>query len=226
MFGFGRLPEITKNLIIINAIILLALSLYPNLYNYFSLFYFSNDLFKPWQIITHMFSHAGIGHLFFNMFSLWMFGSVLERVIGPKRYLTFYLLCGLGGAFLYTLTNVFEVYHLSGGKIWITPDIINSLQIPFADKQQLANILYTPMVGASGAIFGVLIGFAFFFPNAELMLIFPPIPMKAKTLVAILIVYELWSGYEQMGNIAHFAHLGGAFFGYFILKSWRRRGIL
>ena len=225
MFGFGNLPEITKNLIIINAIMLLAVTFFPGLYQYVSLYYFSNEMFRPWQIVTHMFTHAGMMHLFFNMFSLFMFGSVLERVLGAKRFLAFYLLTGFGGAFLHQLVNVYQIYHLSG-HLWVNLDMINQLNIPFADKQEIANIFFTPMVGASGAVFGVLIGFAYFFPDTKLMLLFPPIPIKAKVLVTILIVMELWFGYQQQGNIAHFAHLGGALFGYLILKSWKRRGIL
>lgn len=225
MFGFGNLPEITKNLIIINAITLLALTIYPALYEYVSLYYFSNEQFRPWQIVTHMFSHGSFMHLFFNMFSLFMFGSVLENVLGSKRFLTYYLLTGFGGAFLHLLVNVLQVYQLSG-HIWITPELINSLSISGADKWELLKIFATPMVGASGAVFGVLIGFAYFFPNTQLMLIFPPIPIRAKVLVTILILLELYWGYQQQGNIAHFAHLGGALFGYFILKSWKRRGIL
>ena len=226
MFGFGNLPEITKNLIIINAIMLLAVTVSPGLYDYVSLYYFSSEMFRPWQIVTHMFTHAGMMHLFFNMFSLFMFGSVLEGRLGSKRFLIFYLLTGFGGAFLHQLVNVLQVYHLSG-QFWISNlEMINQLPIPFSDKQEIANIFFTPMVGASGAVFGVLIGFAYFFPDTKLMLLFPPIPIKAKVLVAILIVMELWFGYQQQGNIAHFAHLGGALFGYLILKSWKRRGIL
>ena len=173
-----------------------------------------------------MFTHAGMMHLFFNMFSLFMFGSVLEGRLGSKRFLIFYLLTGFGGAFLHQLVNVLQVYHLSG-QFWISNlEMINQLPIPFSDKQEIANIFFTPMVGASGAVFGVLIGFAYFFPDTKLMLLFPPIPIKAKVLVAILIVMELWFGYQQQGNIAHFAHLGGALFGYLILQSWKRKGIL
>ncbi len=226
MFGLNNLPEITKNLIIINGIMFLALVTFPTLYNYFSLFYFSNELFRPWQFVTHMFSHANFMHLLFNMFALWMFGSVLEQVIGAKRFLIFYLITGFGGAFLHLLVNVIEIYTLSG-EFWIPSlDAINALSISYSDKIAIRDIVFTPMVGASGAIFGVLIGFAFFFPNAKLMLIFPPIPVRAKVLVTILIIFELFSGYQRAGNIAHFAHLGGALFGYFILKAWKRRGIL
>lgn len=226
MLGINNLPEVTKNLLIINGIVFLALSVHPVLYEYLSMFYFSNELFKPWQFITHMFSHANFTHLFFNMFSLWMFGSVLEQVLGSKRFLIFYLIAGFGGAFLYLLVNVSEVQTLAG-QIWIPSlDAINALNIPYNDKLMVRDIVFTPMVGASGAVYGVLIGFAYFFPNARLMLIFPPIPVKAKVLVSILIVFELFAGYQRVGNIAHFAHLGGALFGYFILKSWKRRGIL
>jgi len=227
MFGFGNLPEITKNLIIINGVMLLALTVYPDLYGYVSLYYFSNDMFRPWQIVTHMFSHAQIGsmHLFFNMFTLFMFGSVLERVLGPKRFLTLYMLTGFGGAFLHQLVDIIQVYQISG-HVWLTPDLIDHLAIPYSDKLELAKIYATPMVGASGAVFGLLTAFAMLFPNAELMLLFPPIPVRAKILISILIISELIFGYMQMGNIAHFAHLGGALFGYLILKSWKRRRIL
>lgn len=225
MLGFGNLPVVTKNLIIINAIVLLALTLYPQLYEYISLYYFSNEQFKPWQIVTHMFAHGNFTHLFFNMFSLFMFGAVLENVLGSKRFLNYYLLTGFGGAFLHLLVNVIHIYILSG-QIWVTPDIINHLLIPFSDKQEIARIFLTPMVGASGAVFGVLIGFAYFFPDAKLMLIFPPIPIKAKVMVTILILMELWYSYQQEGNIAHFAHLGGALFGYLILRYWKRNGRL
>lgn len=226
MFGFSQLPQITKNLIIINLIVFLALSIHPILYNYLSLYYFSNELFQPWQIVTHMFSHASFMHLFFNMFALWMFGSVLEQVLGPKRFLTFYLITGFGGAILHLLVNITEIYSLSGQISITSLEAINALSISYSDKIIIRDLIFTPMVGASGAIFGVLIGFAFFFPDARLMLIFPPIPIKAKVLVTILIIFELYSGYQRAGNIAHFAHLGGALFGYFILKSWKRRGIL
>ena len=225
MFGFNRLPEITKNLIIINAIMLLATATYPELTYKVALYYFSNENFRPWQLITHMFAHGGFGHLFFNMFTLFMFGSVLERVIGSKRFLNFYLLTGLGGAFLHLLVIVIQVYSLSG-QIWITPDIVQNLAIPFQNKMEVMQLTSVPMLGASGAVFGVLIGFAYLFPNTQLMLIFPPIPMKAKTLVFILIIFELYMGYEQAGNIAHFAHLGGALFGYLILKYWKQKGLL
>lgn len=226
MFGFQQLPQITKNLILINGIVYLALFIHPILYKYLSLYYFSNELFQPWQIVTHMFSHANFMHLFFNMFALWMFGSVLEQVLGPQRFLKFYLLTGFGGAFLHLLVNMSEIYSLSGQLSITSLDAINALGISLADKITIRDIIFTPMVGASGAVFGVLIGFAFFFPDARLMLIFPPIPIKAKVLVTILIIFELYSGYQRAGNIAHFAHLGGAFFGYFVLRSWKRRGIL
>lgn len=227
MFGNTRIPEITKNLLIINAIVCLALNIIPVLQLYLPLSYFSNDLFRPWQLATHMFSHVQFWHLFFNMFSLWMFGSILEQVLGPKRFLAYYLITGFGGAFLYMLVNVLQVYAISGN-VWLTPENISALQghVSYENLETLRNIFMTKMLGASGAVFGILIGFAFFFPDTQLMLIFPPIPVRAKVLVAILIIYELIMGYQQQGNIAHFAHLGGALFGYFILKSWRRRGIL
>jgi rhomboid-like protein len=222
--SFGGLPEITKNLMIVNAIMLLAVTLYPELYKVVSLYYFSNEAFRPWQIVTHMFTHANFLHLFFNMFSLFMFGGVLERLLGPQRFLAYYLMTGFGGAFLHLTVNVLQVYNLSG-EIWLTKEMIYALDIPFADKKELMGIFMTPMVGASGAVFGILTAFGMLFPDARLMLLFPPIPIKAKIFIPIIIALELWNGFTSHGNIAHFAHLGGALFGFFIMKMWRKRHI-
>jgi membrane associated rhomboid family serine protease len=222
--GFSALPEITKNLMIINGIMLLAVVLYPELYQTVSLYYFSNEMFKPWQIVTHMFTHAGFLHLFFNMFALFMFGGVLERMLGPQRFLAFYLFTGFGGAFLHVMVNVLQVYLLSG-EIWLTQEMILGLNISLTEKRELYSIYQTPMVGASGAVFGILTAFGVLFPNARLMLLFPPIPVKAKVFIPILIVLELVSGIAGQGNIAHFAHLGGALFGYLLLKYWRKSNI-
>lgn len=219
--GFSALPEITKNLMIINGIMLLAVVLFPDLYQIVSLYYFSNELFKPWQIVTHMFTHAGFLHLFFNMFALFMFGGVLERMLGPQRFLAFYLFTGFGGAFLHLMVNVIQVYMISED-VWLTRELIGSLDVSIMDKRELMAIYMTPMVGASGAVFGILTAFGVLFPNARLMLLFPPIPVKAKVFIPILIVLELFSGIAGQGNIAHFAHLGGALFGFLLLKYWRK----
>jgi rhomboid-like protein len=131
---------------------------------------------------------------------------------------------GFGGAFLHLTVNVLQVYNLSG-EIWLTKEMIYALDIPFADKKELMGIFMTPMVGASGAVFGILTAFGMLFPDARLMLLFPPIPIKAKIFIPIIIALELWNGFTSHGNIAHFAHLGGALFGFFIMKMWRKRHI-
>lgn len=222
--GFSDLPEITKNLMIINGIMLLATYAFPGIYQFVSLFYFSNELFKPWQLVTHMFTHADFIHLFFNMFSLYMFGGVIERALGPKKFLTYYLITGFGGAFLHLLVKVIQVYLICG-QIWITPELINSPMLSYEDQSLLYDIYRTPMVGASGAVFGILTAFGVMYPYVTLQLIFPPIPVKARTFILVIIGLELLNGFTSQGNIAHFAHLGGALFGYLLLKFWRKRYI-
>lgn len=222
--GIRSIPEITKNLLIINGIMLLAVKVYPELYSIVSLHYFSNPLFKPWQIVTHMFTHATVLHLFFNMFSLFMFGSVLEQVLGPKRFLSFYLFTGFGGAFLHVLVNVIQVYSITG-QVWLDNSTIAGLNLTSTEIKELSEIFYIRMVGASGAVFGILAGFGLLYPNATLMLLFPPIPLKAKIFIPIIMLLELWNGFTSQGNIAHFAHLGGALFGFLLLNYWRKQRI-
>lgn len=225
MFGFGNLPEITKNLIIINVIMLLAISIFPDFGDKLALYYISNENFRPWQLVTHMFVHGGMAHLFFNMFSLFMFGSLLENVLGSKRFFNFYLIAGIGGAILYLLTNMAELY-LTTGQVMVTNESLQMMNLPYDAFVQSQLIINAPMVGASGAIYGVLIGCAYFFPNTQVMLIFPPIPMRLKVMIILLILMDLVMGYQRVGNVAHFAHLGGALFGFLVLKSWKRRGKL
>lgn len=213
--SFISLPEITKNLIIINGIVFLACIVIPGLQIKLSLFYFTNPEFRPYQIITHMFNHAGLAHLFFNMFTLYSFGGFIERYLGAKKFLLFYLLTGLGGALLHIGVDMFNIYQITGG-------LILNEQIAL-QHQQLIPIYITRMLGASGAVFGVLTAFGTMYPEARLMLLFPPIPIKAKVLIPILIVVELFLGFENWDNIAHFAHLGGALFGYLLIKYWKEK---
>ena len=217
--GFNILPIVVKNLLIINVLVFAISNLFPslNLYYYLSGFYFESDYFHSYQIITHMFMHGGYVHLFFNMFALWMFGSALERTWGSRRFLNYYFICGLGAFFLHYLVIYLQVQSLKAELVTLGSDnfLINS---------QILNIYKTPTVGASGAIFGLLVGFAFLFPNAELMLIFFPVPVKAKYFVPILIVIELFLAKRDfaMDNIAHYAHLGGALFGFLLLQYWKK----
>jgi membrane associated rhomboid family serine protease len=166
------------------------------------------------------------------MFALYMFGRVLESVWGPKRFLTFYLVTGVGAAFLHTVVNFIE-YESVVSKL--SPDVVEQIKLngynlwaegkTYSDPlmSKLVMILNTPTVGASGAVFGILLGFGMLFPNTQLMLLFPPIPIKAKYFVMGYGAIELFLGISQPGsNIAHFAHLGGMLFGFILIKYWNK----
>ena len=211
-----QIPPVTLNIIIINAIIFLGTLINENfMLGNFALYHPSSHYFKWWQIITHMFMHGGFWHLFFNMYTLFIFGMAVERTIGSRKFLIFYFLCGLGAAAL----------HIG----------VQSLQAAaYADKiakgmseaaMLLGRLKLTPTVGASGAIYGVLIGYAFLFPQNRLTLIFPPVSMSAKVMVLIFIGIELITGITgTMDGVAHFAHLGGALIGYLLMLLWRHGG--
>jgi membrane associated rhomboid family serine protease len=194
-----------------------------NLVRELGLFYFDSPYFAPYQLITHMFMHGGLMHIGFNMFALVMFGSNLERMWGGKRFLIFYLVTGFGAAALHMGVNMIQVYNAVGS---LTPGTIQGLTEGYQFTGPNASILngayLTPTVGASGAIYGLLMAFAVLFPNTELFLIFIPVPIKAKYFVPGLIIIEVFLGVSQFSgdNIAHFAHLGGMLFGYILLKMW------
>ena len=199
-----------------------------DLYQVLGLYFPASEKFRLHQVFTHMFMHGSIGHIFFNMFALYMFGRVLEGVWGPKRFLTFYLVTGLGAAALHTLVHFFEYQAVMSN---IAPDqlayfkdlAMQGKYIPNTPSEKLTMILNTPTVGASGAVFGILLGFGMLFPNTQLMLLFPPIPVKAKYFVIGYGALELYLGLSQPGsNVAHFAHLGGMLFGYFMIKYWNK----
>jgi membrane associated rhomboid family serine protease len=241
MNGFGRgflgLPPVVKNIIMLNVIMLLALyaahSVFAvDLNSMLGLYFPKSEQFMPVQIVTHMFMHGSFWHLFFNMYALFIFGQVLENVWGPKRFFIYYIVCGLGAALTHELVIAFQYNHLvnslspenlqlvlnegtayiNQGKVF-TDETMKSLQI----------LLNTPTVGASGAIFGVLLAFGVLFPNTQLMLLFPPIPIRAKYLVMGYGALELYLAVTQPGsNIAHTAHLGGMLFGYILIRYWRK----
>jgi membrane associated rhomboid family serine protease len=241
MNGYGRglfgMPPIVKNLIFINIIMLLAyyavgsvfeIDLNKTLGLYFPL----SEQFKPIQIITHMFMHGGIWHLFFNMFALYMFGQVLENVWGPKRFLIYYFVCGLGAVVIHESVIAFQYFHLAQS---LSPEnlqiVLNEGTAAYNKGMGFGNqtmdsleiLLNTPTVGASGAIFGVLLAFGVLFPNTQLMLLFPPIPIKAKYFVMIYGGIELYMAITAPGaNIAHAAHIGGMLFGYLLIRYWRK----
>lgn len=225
--GFSILPPIVKNLIIINVIMFMASWAIPSLTNYFALYYWESPLFRPWQILTHIFMHANFGHLFFNMFALWMFGNMIENTLGPKRFLIFYLVCGLGAAFLHMMVFFWE----NAEYIKIFEHLPKDQQISMVNQiiqtdygSVVAMPMVTPMVGASGAIFGVLFAFGYLYPNLKIY-IYMLLPLKAKYFVAIYAALELIMGLRNSptDNVAHFAHLGGMVFAFIIFKVWKIR---
>lgn len=232
----GNIPPVVKNIIIVNVLLLFATFILEkagiSLYKHLGLFFPASENFRLHQIFTHMFMHGGITHIFFNMFALWMFGRVLESVWGPKRFLTFYLITGIGAALLHTLVNYFEYQSvlsaLSPEQVEYVKEVGGNLYLEgknFTDPNlgKLNMILNTPTVGASGAVFGILLGFGMLFPNTQLMLLFPPIPIKAKYFVIGYGVLELYLGFAQPGsNVAHFAHIGGMLFGFILIKYWNK----
>jgi membrane associated rhomboid family serine protease len=218
-----RVTEVVKHLLIINVLMYLgtmllgdpshgtSLDLVNEKVTDFSLwgryrlamFFPTSDYFRPFQIVTHMFMHADIGHLFFNMFAVFMFGPPLEATWGPKRFLFYYLLTGFGSVLLHTLVRGLEIY-------W------------FGESMFAANV---PSLGASGAVFGLLVGYGMLFPDNRIMLLFPPIPLKAKYFVLIYAAVELFMGLGNFNTgVAHYAHLGGALFGFLLILYWRKFG--
>ena len=216
--GFlGFIPPVTRNLIIINTLILIITSFSKNfMYETFALFYPSSPFFRWWQPVTHMFMHGGFGHLFFNMFTLYMFGSVLERVWGPKKYLLYYMVTGLGAALLHTGVEWLQTLY------WQNIIQTGEASAAVAAAASMRRMLMTPTVGASGAIYGLLLGYAMLFPDSVMTLIFPPISLKAKWFVLIFAAIELVMGLSGGDGVAHFAHLGGMLFGLILILIWRK----
>ena len=230
------MPPVVKNLIIINVVMLILTEVLKisgvNLNGILGLYFPKSEFFRSWQVVTHMFMHGGFIHLLFNMFALWMFGRVLEQVWGPKRFLIYYLVTGLGAAFFFELVQYIQYIKVMG---ILSPEQLQlvydsgsdalSQGRNFADSQmgRLNSILNVPVVGASGAVFGVLLAFGMLFPNTQLMLIFPPIPIKAKYVVIGYAAIELYLAITSPGSsIAHTAHLGGMIFGYILIRYWRK----
>ncbi|MEO7174221.1 MAG: rhomboid family intramembrane serine protease [Saprospiraceae bacterium] len=195
-----------KQLILINAIFFLGSNLLPQYGDQLALYYPASAYFQPFQLVTHMFMHANLSHLFFNMFGLYMFGSALEMYWGTKRFLIFYFLCGFGAIALHLGVWYWEVNQL--------------------DPVEYAYFLTQParVLGASGAVFGLLAGYGTMFPDNRIMLLFPPIPLKAKYFVIIYGLIELFSGISHsQSGVAHFAHVGGAIIGFLLVFYWKSR---
>jgi len=231
------MPPVVKNLILINVIMLLAMYTAGGVFGIdlnamLGLYFPKSDLFRPYQIITHMFMHGGIAHLFFNMFALFMFGRVLESVWGPRRFFIYYFVSGLGAALTHEAVMAIQYSNLAGSVsseqlqmvLERGSDILRSgRNFTDTDMGQLNRLLNTPTVGASGAVFGILLAFGMLFPNTQLMLLFPPIPIKAKWFVIGYGALELYLAISQPGsNIAHAAHLGGMIFGFILIKIWKK----
>jgi membrane associated rhomboid family serine protease len=240
---FPQLTPVTRNIIILNVIFFAVTFLLPNLdlesllAGYFPL----SPNFRSWQIVTHMFMHGSVMHIVFNMLTLYSFGPVLEQVLGQKKFIILYFAAGLGGFLLYNLWNYYEVSQITNFLTSKDFDIheiykyanfnyngerpINSNDPEVIDAaKKLFVILSTPMVGASGAIFGVIAAFSTLFPDAKLIFMFIPFPIKAKYLTPIIIVVSLFLGFGQFSgdNIAHFAHLGGALIGFLYIWNWKK----
>ena len=215
-----RIPPVTRSLLIINVIMFVATQINEYLMNddfmvrTFAMFYPAHPLFRWWQPLTHMFMHGGWWHIFFNMYTLVMFGMVVERALGTKKFLILYFVTGLGAVALHTGVEWLDIHRLAASAS------------PTA-QADILDILRSPMVGASGAIYGVLVAFAMLYPEARMTLIFPPVTLDAKWMVIVFVGIELLTGITgtQVG-IAHFAHLGGALFGFLLILYWRKRGEL
>ena len=197
------MTPVVKNLVIINVLFFLAQAALPGLEPLLMGHYPLGANFLPWQVISHMFMHGGLTHIFFNMFALVVFGSALEKSWGSKRFLQYYMLCGIGAFFMYEATVGYEILKLTGS----------------ISYEGVAG----RVVGASGCVYGLLLGFGMLFPNTELILLFPPIPIKAKYFVIIygLLELSLAMGNNPGDNVAHVAHLGGMLFGYILIKNWQ-----
>ncbi len=233
-YAFRSMPPVTKNLIIINAIVWLAMLMLPkidtNMMNYCALHFFEAPHFNVFQFVSYMFMHSttNLFHLFFNMFTLFMFGITLEHVLGSKRFLIFYMVCGLGAALIQEavwavslndiiINGLAQQNHTTADAItqWVTfnPDIL----------PQNYDIFTT--IGASGAVYGILLAFGMLFPNRPLYFMFLPVPIKAKWMVLIWGGLELLLGLSEASDgVAHFAHLGGMIFGFMLIYYWKKKG--
>jgi len=272
--GFRVLPPLVKNIIIINALAYMATLALGKAFNIdlrdiLGLHYFASEKFAPYQFITYMFMHGDFMHILFNMFALWMFGSVLENVWGPKRFLIYFLVTGIGAALVHYVIFYFEIQptlsginnflvdpslanldifinshkfhiHSGSGDIWIHfqqfKQDVSNLAIDKHNNEAVQGTVFfmseykeyylnlPNVIGASGAVFGILLAFGMMFPNS-LIYVYFAIPIKAKWFVIIYGAIELYSGFANNpgDNVAHFAHLGGMIFGYFLIRYWKKR---
>lgn len=238
---FRQMPPVTKNLLIVNVIIFLAMTIFPDqigeaMDRHCGLHYYLSQNFIFTQFISYQFVHANFTHLFFNMFALFMFGMVIESIMGSKRFITYYLICGIGAGLIQMGVNAIEYYQLAQQ----LPE--SMIQRVIQEGSNLINqgynyrdpilgslnaLINTSTVGASGAIYGILLAYGLFFPNREMYIMFIPYPIKAKWVVIGYAAIELLQGIGQANtNIAHFAHLGGMLFGLLMILYWKKTGVI
>ncbi len=214
--SFQRTTPIIRNIIILNALAYVAQLVLGKGFTYMgALHLWKSDYFRPYQLITHMFLHDpdSILHIIFNMFALWMFGTILERSWGHKRFLLFYLICGVGAGIISMLALNYQYNQYLTGEA----------SLPLIYQGNLIHFLNEPSLGASGAIMGVLAAFAYLFPNSELFIMFIPVPVKAKYAIPGFVLLDLFGGiYNRSDGIAHFAHLGGALIGFLVVYFWNK----
>jgi membrane associated rhomboid family serine protease len=233
--GFlSNIPPVVKTILIINVVLFLLSNIITVINIYLPIYSFKSELFRPYQFITHMFMHGSFAHLFFNMFTLYMFGRVLEQFWDSKRFFIYYFVTGFGAALLHLLIIQIQANNLiaqmnpeqvdivlrEGSNVWLSgKNYANTMM------GQLNSLLNTPTVGASGAIYGLLLAFGVLFPNVELFIMFIPIPIKAKYLVIFFVISEFLLGFMNRpgDNVAHFAHLGGMLFGLIFIYFWKKK---
>ena len=235
----NKLTGAIKHLIIINVIVFLVPQLLQqlDLTRMLALYFPENENFGFWQYVTHMFMHGSFPHILFNMYGLWAFGTPLEQLWGRNKFIFFYFSAGIGAGLIYTLVNYYQFngiydqlmgFGLSSGDI---QNILNTggyneavITLPTETMRKFYSLYHSPAVGASGAVYGVLVAFGLYFKDAKLALIFFPVPIAAKYFIPVMILGDLFFGMTKysVGNIAHFAHIGGALIGFIIAYYWKR----
>jgi membrane associated rhomboid family serine protease len=234
----NKLTTAIKHIIIINVILFIAPQLLKlDFTNMLALHFPKNENFGIWQYVTHMFMHGSFPHILFNMYGLWAFGTPLEQMWGKKKFIFFYFSSGIGAGLIYTLVNYYQFnniyeqlinFGLSGGEIQNILDIgsYNDPRIMLSNEKMIKfySLFHTPAVGASGAVYGILVAFGLYFKDAKLALIFFPVPIAAKYFIPVMILGDLFFGMTKysVGNIAHFAHIGGALIGFIIAYYWKQ----
>ncbi len=238
---FERMPPAVRNILIINVVLFVgAIGLDNkgiNLAEILGLHYWDSIEFRPWQLITHAFMHGGVAHIAFNMIAVYSFGVILENILGSKRFLIVYFVSMLGAVFVQYAWQTWEVWNLTG-TLHLTRETQEGIQMIYEqarsagqyrlDDQKAVEtgmVYFNQMVGASGALYGIMVAFATFFPNTEMVFLFVPYPIKAKYLVPVIIALDLYLGFSSFSwdPIAHFAHIGGALFGFLLIRFWKRK---